>query len=574
MSGPLLSMSSRLFGQSSTRPCGYRNVIPLLRPTSLLSTMTYLIIWTAWWELWLRRSLNGRKTYSWPWSLRGRSCSNIRLKSLQRLVCSILSAHILDPFRQLRWFRKWVMGIDINSEDKTSYTIQYQEVFLKYVENEYCAKHQRLPFTEPETIPDNHLVSSAMASIPGQYSYDPYDLSSDDEEYLMLSHEAKTTPGRSYFVAFLLTATRLHLNSPSDLPQNWGQINPNLKDNHSNLMESSSTFRLPDSTDGLWQQDETHSKYADLSNVVRDIFSIIPHGVRVEASSSVGRDVFRWMQSTTTGETVRKRFVVRQFAWANTGLQASDDSELDSTRADNEMEMKREAKQKKLHPIPKVHDFVEIRQESQIQRATQKKSRAKHKQMPAVGYISDAEEIVKVSWSLFQHDGAAAFMLSEKSPVPLSLSAKDLPGGRNQILNVRWIKPINCHPAESDEDSSPESILDTENWINWNGYLDNPGASMDDWEADNESDMELDNGTEDSKTRDPQNVSGAPNLLGFIRPIWRTKTSVENALMTVNIIETRRNMVIGKCRTEFVNVLSPSLLCSLTKNFIYRYIIR
>jgi len=29
----------------------------------------------------------------------------------------------------------------INAEDETSYTTPYQEAFLKYVENEYSAKH-------------------------------------------------------------------------------------------------------------------------------------------------------------------------------------------------------------------------------------------------------------------------------------------------------------------------------------------------------------------------------------------------------------------------------------------------
>jgi len=48
----------------------------------------------------------------------------------------LISAHILDPFRKLRSFRKWDMGMDINPTDETSYTTQYQEVFLKYVENE------------------------------------------------------------------------------------------------------------------------------------------------------------------------------------------------------------------------------------------------------------------------------------------------------------------------------------------------------------------------------------------------------------------------------------------------------
>jgi len=205
-------------------------------------------------------------------------------------------------------------------------------------------------------------------------------------------------------------------------------------------MEISRTFWLPDITDWWQQQEETHSMFADLSNVACDIFSIIPHGVGVEASFSLGRDVIGWRQSKTTGETLREKVVVRQFARANNGLLAGDDPVLDSNSTDNAMEMKREAEEKKLHRMAKVHDFLEMWQGSQNLRATQKESRVQNKQMPAVGYISDTEEIVKASWSNFQHDGAAAFKLSEKSPGPPALSAKDLPGGRTQVLNVRRIK--------------------------------------------------------------------------------------------------------------------------------------
>jgi hypothetical protein len=136
--------------------------------------------------------------------------------------------------------------------------------------------------------------------------------------------------------------------------------------------------------------------------------------------------------------------------------------------------------------------------------------------------------------------------LSEKSPVPPALSAKDLPGERTQILNVRRIRRVNRHPADSDEDSSPESISDTENWLNWNGDLDNPNESEDDWEAYNESDMELDNGSEDSETPEQRNVSAAPSVPGLIRPIRLTKKKVDKPLMPVNIMETRRNKGINK----------------------------
>jgi len=207
------------------------------------------------------------------------------------------------------------------------------------------------------------------------------------------------------------------------------------------------------------------------------------------------------------------------------------------------MEMKREAEEEKLHRMSMVHKLLEMWQGSQTLRATKKESRAQNKQITAVEYISDTGEIVKASWSNFHHDGVAAFKLSEKLPVPPPLSAKDLPGGRTQVLNVRRLKRIDCQPADSDEDSSPESISDTENWLN---YLGNPINSEDHWEADNESDMELHNSSECSATPQHQNVSAAPNVAALIRPIRRSKKNVEKTLITVNIMETRMNMGIKK----------------------------
>jgi len=109
----------------------------------------------------------------------------------------LISAHILDPFRKLRSFWNWDNGMDSNPEDETSYTTQYQEAFLKYVENEYCAKHRGVPVNKLQTIPSNNLLPSATASGSYQSSFDPYDLSSDDEEYLTPNSVAETTPGQS-----------------------------------------------------------------------------------------------------------------------------------------------------------------------------------------------------------------------------------------------------------------------------------------------------------------------------------------------------------------------------------------
>jgi hypothetical protein len=150
-------------------------------------------------------------------------------------------------------------------------------------------------------------------------------------------------------------------------------------------MEISSTFWIPDISDWWQQQEETHSKYADLSNMARDIFSIIPHGVGVEASFSLGRDVIGWRQSKTTGETLRDKVVVRQFARANNGILAGTDPELDTMNTENDSEMKEEAEERKLHRMAKVHDFLELWQGSQNLRATQNESHVQNKQMTVVG---------------------------------------------------------------------------------------------------------------------------------------------------------------------------------------------
>jgi hypothetical protein len=136
----------------------------------------------------------------------------------------LMSTHILDLFRKFQSFRKRDKGLDINPEDKTSYTTQYLEAFLRYVENENCAKHRRVPVNKLETIPSSNLVPSATTSGSCQSSFDPYDSSNDDEEYLTPNNVAETTPRRSDCTAHLLTAPRLYFNSLPEAPKNWEKL--------------------------------------------------------------------------------------------------------------------------------------------------------------------------------------------------------------------------------------------------------------------------------------------------------------------------------------------------------------
>jgi hypothetical protein len=163
-------------------------------------------------------------------------------------------------------------------------------------------------------------------------------------------------------------------------------------------MEISSTFWIPDITNWWRQQEAMDSKYADLSNVAGDRFSIITHSEGVEASFSICRDVSGSMQSKTTGKTVHKKIIVRKFVQDNNGMLIGNDPELCTTNTEIDSEMKQLPEEMNLHRMAKVYKFLKMWQGSQNLRATQKESCAQNKQMTAVGYILNTQEIVKASW--------------------------------------------------------------------------------------------------------------------------------------------------------------------------------
>jgi hypothetical protein len=145
------------------------------------------------------------------------------------------------------------------------------------------------------------------------------------------------------------------------------------------------------------------------------------------------------------------------------------DAAWDMANTENDCEMEKLVEERNVHRMAKVYDFVEMWKGSRILHTTQKESCTQNKQLTAVRYISDLQEIVKAPWSLFKYEGAAAFKLSEGSPLRPALPAKDLPGEPTHILNVCQIRTINRHPVESNDESTPVSILNTEDWLNRNG---------------------------------------------------------------------------------------------------------
>ena len=163
----------------------------------------------------------------------------VEVTPITRLL--LISAHIFDPLQKLRSFRKWDKAMNMNPENEMSNTTKSQDVVLKYVENEYCTKHRRTSITKPENDQHHNFFPSAKHSGFGRSSFDPYDLSSNDDKYFKPKCVAELTPGRSNCAARLLTAARFYLHSPPQSAKNWGQVNRNVNEYHSDPMDISST---------------------------------------------------------------------------------------------------------------------------------------------------------------------------------------------------------------------------------------------------------------------------------------------------------------------------------------------
>jgi hypothetical protein len=62
-------------------------------------------------------------------------------------------------------FRMGVQPMHIIFGDETAYTTQYQVAFLKFVDNEYCARHRRVTVIKPKCVRNNHLFL-VLAMVP------------------------------------------------------------------------------------------------------------------------------------------------------------------------------------------------------------------------------------------------------------------------------------------------------------------------------------------------------------------------------------------------------------------------
>ena len=142
--------------------------------------------------------------------------------------------------------------------------------------------------------------------------------------------------------------------------------------------------------------------------------------------------------------------------------------------------------------------------------------------------------------------------------LPPAVSAKDRHGGRTRTFHIHWIRQTSSDHVESDEDSTPEWISATDDWLTWNGDLDNPTDSEADFAADVERDVEWDYSIEDAECPEERNFRAKHKVPGLISPTRKSQRQAEMVLMTVNAITMRINKAVeetldrmSQCFTRF-----------------------
>ena len=328
----------------------------------------------------------------------------------------LILAALLDPFRKAKTFKLWDSRMNIDPRDPTSYTFQYTEAFLSYWEENYVLSDGPVPgvkigmkgnpFIEGETQSSEEEPLS-----PGESLYFSDSEDADFEETARPIYPG-ITPARASRQERMKDVARSYLSTlPVDIAS-IDQRRPNIDDLKSeDPDEMTAGFWKPDVAAYWLQQEENFGEYAVLARMARDIFSVIPHGVGVESSFSLGRDLIGWRQSSTNGETLRRKVIVRQYARSNPGLLPRVNDHHRDAAGIEKKEQKEE--DRKLMKLAGIRDHVNFK------RCRKDRRRAKEsltKKNSLFGYISDTAEMEPAGWELFDDRGKNAFLVHGKPP--------------------------------------------------------------------------------------------------------------------------------------------------------------
>jgi len=427
----------------------------------------------------------------------------------------LILVQMLDPYRKTRMFQHWDKRAGVSPASPGSYTSQYTQAFLDYWEKNYVSKMIEKATIKLEPAgPSPAKANAGSLPKPSNFVY-CVDSDSDDEIPASL---LTATPRRTNHRAQLVGIARQYLENSRIDAASIGQINPanddSLTDPDANPNDVTGSFWSPSVAAWWKQQVNTASEYAPMAEMARDIFSVIPHGVGVEASFSLGRDVIGWRQSKTSGSTLQQKVVVRQWARSNQGILADTFSD---TLLDNDVEGKVDAEQSKLKKLATLTDFMHWSKRSSELRAAQKKLRAQNSNKCSHGFISDEEEFSASSWDAFDDNGEGAFdtFISNKKPTAVNLGKVNTRYALQEY--VKRIPRVDRQAGTTDVDTD-EDLEDSDEEALW------ADTDIDDGDDAEESEEEVlsaacaQSADTDDEMEPEDDIFAAPKIQNFIKP--------------------------------------------------------
>jgi len=341
----------------------------------------------------------------------------------------LILATMLDPFRKLQTFKGWDKEMGKSSDDSDSYERQYCDAFLSYWENNYVNNLDSLEGNGTDERKktrgggSGRLLGNEGKQIPRIYGLDSSDEEEDDGNE---DHRTHSTPRTASRKSLLMQQARQYLANGRANIQSWQHDYPLGEEQMSNDPEEmTASFWYPDVAGWWLKQETTMGEYRDLAKMARDIFSVMPHGVGVEASFSLGRDIISWRQSRTKGSTLQQKVVVRQWARSNDGLLPEEAIQSAGSDVNNEEKQKQE--DQKLNQLASVRDFLVFKEQSENLRSMQKKLKGKDVTISGLGYISDVDE------DNGDHDGPLTALDHDGNMAFERIGREKRGGGRNLV---------------------------------------------------------------------------------------------------------------------------------------------
>ena len=494
------------------------------------------------------------------------------LKVTPRAGTLLLMATMLDPYQRLSPFKKWDRAEGFSATEAHSFQYQHRLLFLQYFETHYLPPIEtQLSGTSdcPQLAPQTTFRTKPRRDQDDSDSEDDTPTSAQqpvgfNDRSLLTGVIAEGTflrgypngiidrtfgnlERKKYLMAAVEYIDSRRFSHQQGQDEYFGFTAGNLdtleEENDDPGKITISWFKP--TPDGYWAKIAIAPSRGDMKylqrveEMARDIFSCVPHGVGVESSFSIARNVVSWKQSRMTAKTLQANMIVRQHL-----LKEKTYSYRGARRTAQNEDENPKLVMKKLNKLLCYTDYQHFAEAA----AEQQQGRNPHEENPGFGFISgDEKDKDKKSWQAFEDEGMKYAELAGKELKRKGAAFKTV------FADTQRIRKFSLNRAQSDTEADETELddgqLDEEHdfrFFTQEGGTDNP---LDALELDDDEIIARDNATSVAPDADIARV----RRVTFAEPEGSDARSTEVGIRTPRRSTRRRRQSKGISGSESEN---------------------